>query len=124
MSTGNLLLPVTCPRCDGSKFIAAFGHVAQGRCFLCLGAGVVSRPVFNKFMGVCETPKGSKRVELPGFGSVLICKDNVGLTAQLACGQVWFSVENNQVTGVIVSDGIVKIEAEVTAALQSALKKV
>jgi hypothetical protein len=31
----------TCPKCDGKKHIDGFGHVANGVCFRCNGAGVV-----------------------------------------------------------------------------------
>ena len=122
MSTGNLILPVTCPRCDGEKYITAFRHVVSGRCFLCLGAGVVSRAVSDKFTGKGPLPAHYKRADLGTFGSALISRDNVGFTAQLAIGQVWFSVKNGRVCEVIVSDGIIKLETEITAALQGALK--
>ncbi len=32
---------MTCPKCDGKKYFECFGHVAQGVCFRCAGAGVV-----------------------------------------------------------------------------------
>lgn len=32
----------SCPRCNGKGFIQGFGHVADGRCFACAGAGKLS----------------------------------------------------------------------------------
>src|SRR4051812_13317988 len=32
----------SCPRCNGKGFISGFGHVADGRCFACAGAGKLS----------------------------------------------------------------------------------
>jgi len=32
---------VTCPKCDGSKHISGFGHIASGVCFCCGGSGVI-----------------------------------------------------------------------------------
>lgn len=34
----NAATTIECPRCDGKGIIEAFRHVADGRCFLCLGA--------------------------------------------------------------------------------------
>lgn len=33
---------VPCPRCDGKGYINGFGHIADGRCFLCGGGRVIS----------------------------------------------------------------------------------
>lgn len=33
---------VTCPACDGRRYLHAFGHIEDGVCFTCAGAGVVS----------------------------------------------------------------------------------
>ena len=31
----------TCPKCDGSRNIQAFGHIASGVCFCCRGTGKI-----------------------------------------------------------------------------------
>ena len=33
---------VTCPACDGRRYLHAFGHIEDGVCFTCAGVGVVS----------------------------------------------------------------------------------
>jgi len=32
---------VTCPKCDGSKHISGFEHIASGVCFCCGGSGLI-----------------------------------------------------------------------------------
>lgn len=32
----------TCPKCDGTGYIAGFDHIADGVCFLCAGRGIVA----------------------------------------------------------------------------------
>lgn len=35
---------IECPRCDGTGYIKAYGHVADGICFKCEGTGKVNAP--------------------------------------------------------------------------------
>lgn len=40
-ATASTTTTVTCPRCHGFDAFARFGHVANGRCLRCFGAGTV-----------------------------------------------------------------------------------
>ena len=38
---------IPCPKCDGSGRIGAFGHIANGVCFMCEGSGLVQVETFR-----------------------------------------------------------------------------
>jgi len=40
-ATSKTTQTVSCPKCDGSGHIQAFGHVANGVCFCCKGVGTI-----------------------------------------------------------------------------------
>jgi hypothetical protein len=40
-----------CPKCGGSGFIGAFGHIVSGRCFLCGGTGRVKPGAASQKVG-------------------------------------------------------------------------
>ena len=33
---------ITCPACNGNRYLTHFGHIEDGLCFTCNGAGIVS----------------------------------------------------------------------------------
>ena len=38
----NAATKITCPACNGRRYLHAFGHIEDGLCFTCNGSGVVS----------------------------------------------------------------------------------
>lgn len=41
----------TCSKCDGCGYINGFSHIAQGRCFLCAGSGVMEITIVEHKQG-------------------------------------------------------------------------
>ena len=123
---------VECPRCLGSGEFRIWRHIADGECFFCHGAKMVtmykaSQDKPSKPPELPKLPKNVKIVEIEGLGQCEITKTSEK-AFHLSCekGAVWFNIEDTTVKSLILSDGFrqnLDTRIEVKKILQKALKR-
>jgi len=131
---------VECPKCYGTGTFRHLRHVADGVCFVCNGAKVVTAAQANAWLasqmkadrrastGPVAPSQPTKTVAIPGFGNVRISLvapgKFYGLVSDEEAGAlpVGFDVVNGRVVVVEVSNGLRARRAALEGALQSALR--
>jgi len=99
---------VTCPKCDGARYIRAFAHVVGGACFLCGATGTVDASTLSRQETGPSATDSGKTIET-SLGAVYIYRDAVGFVADLDEGRAWFIIRGGRVVEVALSCGLERI---------------
>ncbi len=109
---------VTCPKCNGNRYLHGFRHIDNGRCFRCAGNGTV---LVRAELAATATPAAPKAevVTIPGLGRADVYPDRLTLHQGVNGLDVYIDRTQAGIKVAFVCDGLKRRRAEVVAAVEA-----